>query len=141
MASGPLRVTSRLSLPEEELELSFARSGGPGGQNVNKVATKVVLRFSVPDSRVLSERQRARLLERCPRLTGAGEVVIHASRYRDRERNIEDARERLATLVRGALAEPKRRKATRPTRASKERRLDAKRKRSETKRRRKEPPQ
>ncbi|MEM7311504.1 MAG: alternative ribosome rescue aminoacyl-tRNA hydrolase ArfB [Planctomycetota bacterium] len=136
--TGPLRVHSRLTLPADELGVTYARSGGPGGQNVNKVESKVVLRFSVRASRTLSETQRERLLERLPRLTGAGELVIHASRYRDRERNLDDARERLATMLRDALAQRRARKATRPTRASQRRRLDAKRRRSETKRRRKE---
>jgi len=138
---SPLRVTSRLSIPARELAVTFARSGGPGGQNVNKVASKVVLRFSVRESPTLSESQRARLLERCPRLTTAGEVVIHASRYRDRERNLEDARGRLATLLHGALARPRQRKATKPTRGSRERRLTQKRQRSETKQGRRERPE
>lgn len=133
-------VTSSLTLPAHELEIAYARSGGPGGQNVNKVASKVVLRFSVRASPTLADSQRELLVERLPRLTTAGEIVIHASRYRDRERNLADARDRLATLLREALARPRNRKATRPTRASQARRLDAKRQRSETKRRRKESP-
>lgn len=139
MAPGdPLRVTGRLTLPADELETSYARSGGPGGQNVNKVESKVILRFSVRSSRTLSDAQRERLVERLPRLTTEGEVVIHASRYRDRERNLEDARERLSSMLRDALAQPRARKATRPTRASKRRRLDSKRRRSEIKKSRKD---
>jgi len=129
-----LRVTSRLTLPAEELRVSFARSGGPGGQNVNKVASKVVLRFSIRDSAALSEGQRRRLLERLEsRLRGEGELVIHASNHREQARNLEEARERLAKLLQDGLTEVKPRKKTRPTRASKRRRLDAKKQRGQLK--------
>jgi ribosome-associated protein len=132
-----LAVTPRLAIPAAELTTTFARSGGPGGQNVNKVASKVVLRWSPAASEVLSDAQRARLAERlAARLTGAGEIVIHASSHRTRARNLDDARERLAELVRDALAQRKARKATRPTRGSQKRRLDTKKRRSETKQRR-----
>ena len=131
-------MNARLVLPADELRVSFAHAGGPGGQNVNKVATKVVLRFSVQDSSALGETRRARLLERLgSRLTKEGELVIHASSYRERARNIEDARDRLAATLRDALTVPKHRVATKPTRASKRRRLNEKRQRSETKRLRK----
>ncbi len=130
----PLRVTSRLTLPPEELRVSFARSGGPGGQNVNKVASKAVLRFSVRESRSLSDGQRHLLLQRLGgRLTTEGELVIHASRHREQARNVEDARERLAETLRGALVEPKKRKNTRPTRGSQRRRLESKRRRGQVK--------
>ena len=131
----PLRVSNRLTLPAEELRVSFARSGGPGGQNVNKVASKAVLRFSVRRSAALSEAQRHLLLQRLgSRLTGEGEVVIHASRFREQARNLEDARERLAELLHGALAAPRTRKRTRPTRGSQKRRLESKRQRGQLKR-------
>ena len=131
----PLRVSNRLTLPAEELRVSFARSGGPGGQNVNKVASKAVLRFSVRRSGALSEAQRHLLLQRLGnRLTGEGEVVIHASRFREQARNLEDARERLAELLHGALAAPRTRKRTRPTRGSQKRRLESKRQRGQLKR-------
>jgi ribosome-associated protein len=136
-AVHPLRITKNLTIPAAELSTTFARAGGPGGQNVNKVATKVVLRFCVRASGSLSEAQRARILERCGhRITSHGEIVIHAARYRDRMRNLEDAHARLAELLRGALAPRRARKATRPTRAARERRLGAKRRRSELKRQR-----
>ena len=135
--SEPLRVNSRLVLPAEELRVSFARSGGPGGQNVNKVASKVVLRFSVRDSRSLGETRRAWLLERLAgRITKEGELVLHASRFRERGRNMEEARERLAAILREGLTRRPPRRPTRPTRASVQRRLEAKRRRSETKRER-----
>lgn len=138
--SEPLRVNGRLTIPAAELRWSSARSGGPGGQNVNKVETKVVLRFSVRESRTLGEARRTLLLTRLAhRLTSAGELVLHASRFRERGRNEEDARERLAAILREALQTPKHRRATRPTRASKRRRRAAKERRSATKRLRRAP--
>ena len=128
-------MTPRLVLPEDELSVESARAGGPGGQNVNKVATKVVLRFNPLTSRALSDDQKGRIREHLGhRLTTVGELVLHASRYRRRARNLEDARERLAGLLAEALRPRRPRKATRPTRASKRRRLEAKRRRSDLKR-------
>ena len=138
--SAGIRVNARLTIPERELTLEAVRSGGPGGQNVNKVSSKVVLRFSVRDSQVLGEWRRARLLMRlAARLTRSGELVLHASRFRERHRNAEDARERLARLLREALHTPRRRVPTRPTRGSRERRLADKRRRSDRKRDRRTP--
>ncbi len=133
----PLRVHSRLVIPPEELRAEFVRSGGPGGQNVNRRSTQVILRFDVRGSRALGDARRARI-ERAlaHRLTAAGEIVVRASRHREQRRNLEDARERLAALLAEALRPPRPRKPTRPTRASKERRLAEKRRRSEVKRRR-----
>lgn len=132
-----LAIADDLQIPEDELVERFVRSAGPGGQNVNKVASAVELRFDVAGSRVLPDAVRVRmLLRRDRRLTDAGVLVIQANRFRDQGKNREDARARLAALVRAALVVPKRRIATRPTRASKERRIDAKKTRSAIKRNR-----
>ncbi len=133
----PLQINSKLVLPADELVLSFARSGGPGGQNVNKVETKVQLRFNLRTSAALGEARKSRLFAALAnRLTLAGELLVESTRTRERARNIEDAREKLAALLRAALAPTKVRRATKPTRGSQRRRLEAKRRRSDTKRRR-----
>ena len=132
-----LEVRPGLVLPADELRFEAVRSGGPGGQNVNKVASKIVLRFAPGTSRALDEAMRERLLARLGgKLTGAGELVIHASRFREQRRNLEDARARLVDTLRSALARPKRRVATKPTRGSKRRRLDSKRRRGDLERER-----
>jgi ribosome-associated protein len=132
-----LEIDADLQIPDDELVERFVRSAGPGGQNVNKVASAVELRFDVAGSRVLPEGVRARLLARRDRrLTDAGVLVIQANRFRDQGKNREDARERLAELIRVAQFVPKRRIATKPTRASKERRIDAKKTRAVVKRNR-----
>lgn len=132
-----LEILPGLSLPPEELSFTAARSGGPGGQNVNKVASKVLLSFDVSASPSLSEAQRARILERlAPRITKDGLLRVQASNHREQARNLEDARERLRALLAAALERPRSRRPTRPTRGSRERRLGAKRRRSEVKRQR-----
>ncbi len=130
-----LRVGTTLEIPAREIGVSFTRSGGPGGQNVNKVETCAVVRFSVRGSRALGVEQRARLEASLRgRLTSAGEVVVRADRHRERARNLEDARERLARILEKGLERPNPRRASRPTRGSIERRLERKRQRSRTKR-------
>lgn len=130
-----LEVRPGLEIPGCELAVDYARSGGPGGQNVNKVATKVVLRWSIRESSALTDRDRAWLLQRlASRLTRTGELVLHSSAHRERGRNLEEARERLAGIVREALKRPTRRRPTRPTAASRKRRLAGKRRRGEVKR-------
>ncbi|MFC4818921.1 alternative ribosome rescue aminoacyl-tRNA hydrolase ArfB [Dokdonella ginsengisoli] len=130
-----LDIDGVLTIPDEELVERFVRAAGPGGQNVNKVASAVELRFDVATSTVLPDAVRARLLARRDRrLTDAGVLVIQANRFRDQAKNRDDARARLADIIRAALVAPKRRIATRPTRASKERRIEAKKTRSSIKR-------
>lgn len=130
-------MNSEIVIPESELVERFVRSSGPGGQNVNKVATAVELRFDVARSTVLPEDVRARLLARRDRrMTTDGVLVISAQRFRTQERNREDARARLAVFVAAGAEAPKPRVATQPSRAAKQRRLDDKRQRSTVKRQR-----
>ena len=126
-----------LAIPGSELREQASRSGGPGGQRVNKVSTRVTLRWSVATSSALTEAQRARLAGRlAAKLTRDGELVVHAGGERSRARNRALARERLAALVRGALAVRRPRRPTAPSAGGRERRLAAKRRRSERKRER-----
>ncbi|MFH1530117.1 MAG: alternative ribosome rescue aminoacyl-tRNA hydrolase ArfB [Pseudomonadota bacterium] len=130
-----LQVTPTLVIPDDELEERFIQASGPGGQNVNKVATAVQLRFDVRSSSVLPEEVKERLLGLAGRrATQDGVLVLQARRHRTQERNREDARERLADLVRRSLEVPRPRRPTRPTGASRLRRLDSKRRRGDVKR-------
>ncbi|HEY9133269.1 MAG TPA: alternative ribosome rescue aminoacyl-tRNA hydrolase ArfB [Dyella sp.] len=129
-----LTVSRSIALPESELVERFLRADGPGGQHVNRTESAVELRFDVRSSPSLPEEVRERLLARSDRrLTADGVLVIQARRFRDQGRNRDDARERLVEIVRGALVAPKKRIATKPSRAAKERRLAGKQQRSKTK--------
>lgn len=136
-----LRVSKDIVIDDRELEERFIRASGPGGQHVNKVATAVELRFDVRQCSALPPSVAARL-ERLAgrRLTEEGVLVIRAERFRTQERNRDDARERLLKLIRKAAIVPKRRVATKPTRASKERRREDKTKRSRVKKLRRSKP-
>jgi ribosome-associated protein len=133
----PLVVTSRLLIPGKEISLSFARSAGPGGQNVNKVNSKAVLRWSLADSPSLPEGAKSRFRERYPqRINQLGEVVIASDSHRDQPRNIAECYEKLRQLILTVLTAQRPRKPTRPSRGSVQRRLQSKRQSSERKQRR-----
>ena len=135
-----VQVAPGVAIPEEELEERFMQSSGPGGQNVNKVATAVQLRFDAAGSPSLPPEVRRRLVRSAGRrVTADGVLVITARRFRTQEANRRDARERLAALVAQACTTPRPRHATRPTRAARERRLQTKARRSAVKRRRSRP--
>ncbi len=125
-----IQVTPAISIDENELQFDYIRASGPGGQNVNKVSSAVQLRFDVLQSPSLPAEVRARLARLAgKRLTSEGVLVIDARRFRTQEQNRQDAANRLVELIRQAAHKPKRRVATRPTAASKQKRLEAKRKR------------
>jgi ribosome-associated protein len=130
-----LEISEHVAIPDEELEWKFIRSSGPGGQNVNKVSSAVQLRFLLPRNTSIAAPAKNRLRRMAgQRLVDDGSILITARDARSQEQNRRAALERLADLVRAALIEPKIRKKTRPTRASKERRIDSKKRRSSTKR-------
>jgi ribosome-associated protein len=128
-------VTERVRIPAAEVELSTAKSGGPGGQHVNKTESKVILRWNVRGSRALADHDRAWLLVRlAARLTGEGDLVIAGDEERSQSANVDAVVRRFAQTVREALHRPKKRRKTKPTRGSRERRLTEKRHASERKR-------
>jgi ribosome-associated protein len=129
-----LEITPGLRIPEGELRLSFARSSGPGGQNVNKVSSKAILHYDVLQSPSLPAEVRARFAARyASRLTNAGEVVIHSEEFRDQPKNIDACYRKLREMILPVLKPPKKRRATKPTRGSKVRRLKEKKVRSQVK--------
>ncbi|HEX7380158.1 MAG TPA: alternative ribosome rescue aminoacyl-tRNA hydrolase ArfB [Pirellulales bacterium] len=129
-----LKVNNRLCIPLEEFEFSYARSSGPGGQNVNKVNSKVLLRWPVQTSPSLPEAVRERFLDRFRnRITASGDVLISSQRFRDQPRNVADCLDKLREMLIAVAAPPTRRKRTKPTRGSIKRRLEGKRHKSEKK--------
>jgi ribosome-associated protein len=140
-AENLLEVNESLSIPRSELDVRVSRSSGAGGQHVNKTSSRVEIFWNISTSRALTDDQRSRLLEKlASRLTTEGSIRIVASDMRSQSRNRELAEERLVETVRRALIVPKRRRATRPTRASKEARLESKKRRSQKKSERRKNP-
>ena len=137
-----IQITSNIAIDENEIHQEFIQSSGPGGQNVNKVATAVQLRFDVANSPSLPDEVRERLLSlNRKRITNEGVLVIDARRFRTQGANRQDAMERLVGLIRKAVQKPRIRRKTRPTLGSKMRRLEAKRRRAQTKRLRSQIPE
>jgi ribosome-associated protein len=133
-----LIVNSQVQIPLAEFEFTFVRSGGPGGQNVNKVNSKALLRWGVRGTTSLPDAVRQRFLHKyASRLTNEGDLLLTSQRYRDAPRNSQDCLEKLRTMLLSVVDPPKRRRVTRPTRGSVERRLQAKRRQSSVKQRRK----
>lgn len=133
-----LEINNNITIKDEELDFQFILAGGPGGQNVNKVATAVQLRFNVVTSASLPDDVRERLLNIAKtRINKEGELIISARRFRSQERNRQDAVERLVALIQKATFKPKPRKKRKPSLAAKKRRLEEKRKRSDKKQQRK----
>ncbi len=129
-----MKITASVFLDEQALDFSFIRSPGPGGQNVNKVATVVLLRFNIRKADCLPDIIKTRLLSQlASRLTASGDLLIKATRYRSQERNKQDAIERLVKLLADAAIQPKLRKKTKPTRSSVEKRIKTKKQRSKIK--------
>ena len=135
-----LKVNHRIQIPFTEFDFSFSRSGGPGGQNVNKVSTKVTLRWDVIRSKKLPDDVRKRFRAKyARRINKEGQLVMHSQRYRDQGRNVADVLEKLRGLLLEVATAPKKRKPTKRTRGSNERRLQNKRKSSEKKQMRRKP--
>lgn len=135
-----LSIDPNIQIPLEEIEFSYARSGGPGGQNVNKVNSKAVLRWSVVTTPSLSEEVRGRFLNKfANRLTLEGELILTSQKYRDQARNVADCLEKLTEMISSVARRPIVRKPTKPTLGSKQRRVESKREQSQKKQQRRRP--
>jgi ribosome-associated protein len=135
-----LKVNPRIQIPFTEFDFTFSRSGGPGGQNVNKVSTKVTLRWDITRSKTIPDDVRRRFMAKYHRrINKEGELVMYSQRYRDQGRNVADVLEKLRGLILEVATAPRRRKPTKPSRGSNERRLSSKRQQSERKQSRRKP--
>lgn len=129
-----VRINASIEIPRREIEFTYARSPGPGGQNVNKVNSKAILKWNVAQSDCLPEHVKRRFLIMWQnRISKSGALVLHSHRHRDQAKNTADCLDRLRDMVRAALTVPKKRKPTRPSLSSKKRRLEAKRRQSQRK--------
>ena len=138
--SRMLRINHSIAIPESDIEFTFARSGGPGGQNVNKVNSKAVLRWRVTGSAHLPHGVRTRFVERFHnRITTDGDLVLHSQKYRDQGRNVADCLDRLREMILSVVAPPIKRRPTKPSKRARQRRLDSKRRNSEKKQSRRKP--
>jgi len=136
-----IEINDQISIDESELQLEFVQASGPGGQNINKVATAVQLRFDAASSPSLPEEVRTRLRRLAgKRMTAEGILIVEASQHRSQERNRQEAIDRLVDLLRQAAKKPRLRRKTKPTAASRRKRLETKRRRGEIKRLRRSPP-
>lgn len=140
MPLADIPIDAHTTIPASEVSVEFVRSSGPGGQHVNKTSTQAQIRWRPDATRCLNDVQKTRIRSKlASRLTLAGELLIACDKHRSRERNLTECLDRLSEMIRSALTVPKRRRPTRPTRGSQERRMDAKRRRSQTKRLRRPP--
>lgn len=138
--SDDLKINGKVTIPAAELQWTTSRSGGPGGQHVNKTNSKVTLEWNIDSSSVLTDVKKARIKSRLSnRITSDGVLKVSASGSRSQKANLEDARERLAALVREAMKVSKPRKKTKPSKRAKRRRLDGKKRRGDLKKSRKKP--